>query len=369
MRPIESPLFFVNQYGWPDGAATAQILCEVLREASIERRVVLLQSLGQYFGVTTNSEAPPVDIRRLWAPAVSRERKVPKFIGFVAFYFQIAWILGTRPRGSDVVVMTTPPFLNWLGVGSKWLRGGRLVAWEMDVYPEILFSTGLVQERGLFGLALKTLTRWARTRTDLILVLGPCMARLMARGGVSSERCAELQNWANGETLCPVTNPGSGPNLLVLYSGNLGVAHDVDTLVGALERLCYWPVEFVFAGGGVGMLRIRNHAGVRVRFQSACSYDELNAVLNSADIGLVTQTAASLGCVVPSKFYGILAAGRGVLYVGPEESTVAQVIRETGCGWTVELGDSDGMARLIRELEADRARVREVGARARQVFE
>lgn len=369
MRSKDPPLFFVNQYGWPDGAATAQILCEVLRNPLSNRHVILLQSRGQYSAVSGNDNEPAVQVRRLRAPGVSRERKLPKLAGFLAFYCQIVWILVTRPRGSDVIVMTTPPFLNWLGGIGKKLRGGRLVTWEMDVYPEILYSTGLVKERSWFGRFLKAVTRWARTRTDLTIVLGSCMAKLVHQGGLAVQDSAELHNWANGEILHPVRTPGAAPLLRLLYSGNLGVAYDVEIIAGAVDPLRGSPVELVFAGSGAVMWRMHRYASERVLFQSACGYGELNEVLNASDIGIVTQTKASLGCVVPSKFYGILASGRGVLYVGPEQSTVAQVIRETGCGWTVALGDSEGMARLIRELEADRTRVREVGERARQVFE
>jgi colanic acid biosynthesis glycosyl transferase WcaI len=362
-------LYFVNQYGWPDGAATGQILCDVLRKAANGSRVVLVQSRVPYSVVAEDRSAPPAEIRRLWAPRLSREKKVPKLVGFLSFYIQTMFMLLTRPTGSDVVVMTTPPFLNWVGAVSKLLRGGRLIAWEMDVYPEILYSTGTVARQGLFGSLLHGLTRWARSNTDLTLVLGPCMGRVIAEGGAPAGSWAELQNWADGSSLFPIRVPGQAASLTLLYSGNLGVAHDVETMADTLARFHGTAVNFVFAGGGVGMTRIRSLQSDVVRLLPACSYGELNAVLNSADIGLVTQTRASLGCVVPSKFYGVLAAGRGVLYVGPEESTVARVIRETGCGWTVELGDSEGMARLIRELEADRTRVQDVGARARQVFE
>ena len=362
-------MYVVNQYGWPDGAATGQILCDVLREAPKACLSVLVQSRVPYSAVAQDQVAPLGEVRRLWAPRLNRERKLPKLIGFISFYVQTIFVLMARPSGSDVIVMTTPPFLNWVGAVSKLLRGGRLIAWEMDVYPEILFSTGIVARTGLFGRLLSGLTGWARGHTDLTLVLGPCMAKVVADGGAAAGSWAELQNWADGSSLFPMRVPGQAASFTLLYSGNLGVAHDVETIAGTLARFSGSAVNFVFAGGGVGMSRIRPLESDAVRFLPACSYGELNSVLNVADIGLVTQTRASLGCVVPSKFYGILAAGRGVLYVGPEESTVAQVIRETGCGWTVELGDSEGMARLIRELEADRARVREVGERARQVFE
>jgi colanic acid biosynthesis glycosyl transferase WcaI len=365
-------LYCVNQFGWPDGAATAQILCEVLRTTPPSWSVVLLQSASQY-SPGEDVRAPQIDeIVRLWAPKVGREWFLGRLLGFLAFYFQVAWLLWTRPQGSDVVAMTTPPFLNWLGAIGKSLRGGRLISWEMDVYPELLYSTRLISKNGLIGRLVAKVTQFARSSTDLTLVLGPCMTEVVTKGGVPEESCFELHNWADGDILHSSTAPGLRPQLVVLYSGNLGVAHDWETVACATDILRYDAVRFVFAGGGVGIKHLRAALEVtreNVQFQGACKLGQLSSVLNAADIGLVTQTQASLGCVVPSKFYGLLAVGRGVLYVGPEEATVAQVIRETGCGWIVRLGDSEGMARLIRGLEADRGRVREVGERARRVFD
>lgn len=368
-RAIQHPvIYFVNKYGWPDGAATAQILCQALELLPEGLSVVLVQGTGTY-AAGQGAAKPPVSIKRLWVPGIVGPRSIQKFVGFLAFYVQASWVLFTRPLASDVVVMTSPPFLNWIGAVSKCVRGGRLVSWEMDVYPEILFSTGWLQEFSWFGRLLARLTLWARHHTDLTIALGPCMARLLEARGVLPSKVRQLQNWAVGDTLYPLVEPGARDRLRLLYSGNLGVAHDVTTTLSAVERVADVPVDFVFAGAGVGMDAVRRLRNAQVTCQQGCSYSELNLVLNAADVGLVTQSLETLGCVVPSKVYGILASGRGVLFVGPEESTVAQVIRETGCGWIVALGDTEGMARLIRELEADRTRVRKAGERARQVFE
>jgi colanic acid biosynthesis glycosyl transferase WcaI len=362
-------IYFVNQYGWPDGAATAQILCDALRAVPPSVRVVLIQSHGRYSLMDQGSEAPPVEIRRLWAPAVTNRRTSGKLLAFLAFYLQAFVVLSTRPRGSDVVVMTTPPFLNWLGSASKVLRGGRLVSWEMDVYPEILFANGLVAKGGPVGRVLSGLTRWARRRTDASLVLGPCMGEMLNDSAGGPFRVVEVQNWADGSALFPVRVPGSCRLLTLLYSGNLGVAHEIETLVGAITRLSVDTVRFVFSGGGVKMTTVRALESDYVSFRSSCRYEELNALLNEADIGVVTQTYESVGCVVPSKLYGLMAAGRPILFIGPKESTVAKVIGQADCGWQVDVRDVDGLLELLARLSRDRELVREAGRRSRLAFE
>ncbi len=366
---MDGCVYFLNQYGWPDGAATAQLLCDVLRGAPPGVRAVLVQGGRQYRVVSPGSSPPVAEIIRLWSPSVNPERKLSKLVGFIAFYCQAMWLLARRVRDSHVVVMTTPPFMNVLGAISKSFRGGKLISWEMDVYPEMLFASGVISGKGVIGLLLAKVARWARRRTDLTLVLGPCMAEVARLGGVPSEKCKVLHNWACGQSLYPVSVPGNQKMLTVLYSGNLGVAHDVDTVVAVLPKVVGTPVRFVFASTGVGMRYIRSYEGEHVRIQGACGFEQLNSVLNGADVGLVTQTVASLGCVVPSKFYGILASGRGVLFIGPAESSVARVISATGCGWVVSPGSSDRLAQILLELAADRERVREAGYKARRVFD
>ncbi len=86
-------------------------------------------------------------------------------------------------------------------------------------------------------------------------------------------------------------------------------------------------------------------------------------------VGLVTQIPETVGAVVPSKTYGIMAAGRPMLYVGPKGATPARVIDLHKCGWRIEPGDAVGMVCLLEQLEQDRNLVREAGARARCAFE
>ncbi|MDP8981633.1 MAG: glycosyltransferase WbuB, partial [Acidobacteriota bacterium] len=159
----------------------------------------------------------------------------------------------------------------------------------------------------------------------------------------------------------------------VHYSGNLGLAHDVETIRGAMLALGRdGRFEFVFAGGGPRREELerccREHETGNARFEGYCGRGELGSRLAEGHIGLVTQKAETLGAVVPSKTYGIMAAGRPVLYIGPREATPARIIREFGCGWQVECGDVRGLVDLLHSLARGRDAVYEAGSRARRAF-
>jgi colanic acid biosynthesis glycosyl transferase WcaI len=131
--------------------------------------------------------------------------------------------------------------------------------------------------------------------------------------------------------------------------------------------------HFIFEGGGAHRARLeslcRDETIENVEFRPYCARTELGRSLGDGHIGLVTQLPQSLGSVVPSKIYGVMAAGRPLLYIGPDESTPADHIRGLHCGWHVQPGDVDMLVELLHHLHRNRRLLVEAGARARFAFE
>ncbi len=185
------------------------------------------------------------------------------------------------------------------------------------------------------------------------------------------------EHWADCDT--PVARDrgvqaSCSDELSIVYSGNFGRAHDAETIAGAITDLNRTDdgFRFVFGGGGSRHAWIRDFCAkneVRnARFLPYCERDELHARLTSGHIGLVTQHVDSAGAVVPSKSYGIMAAGRPVLFIGPRNSTTALMIERFRCGWQIDCGDVRGLVELLRQLNADRELVFAAGERAYRAF-
>jgi glycosyltransferase involved in cell wall biosynthesis len=182
--------------------------------------------------------------------------------------------------------------------------------------------------------------------------------RLIARG-VPANRIRIVENWADGALIRPRPFPAPEP-LVLLYSGNLGLAHDIDTLAGAVDRLKDdHRFRFVFAGSA------RIAGALWAPYQDK---EDLSSHLAACHVGLVTQTPRSLGAVVPSKLYALMAAGRPVLFIGPRQATVAGVIERCRCGWQIDPGDSTALTKLLALLAASPQLVKEAGVRARAGF-
>jgi colanic acid biosynthesis glycosyl transferase WcaI len=358
-------VLFVNQFYLPDAAATGQLLGD-LTEGFVGARVVC--GAGGYASNLGGARPGSVEVVRLGGVGFGHG-VIRKLGSYLAFYLRALGVVLLGPRADVVVTMTTPPGLGVLGWAAQGWRGSRHVIWEMDVYPDVAEELGTFRKGGWVARLLGGVMDAARRRADAVVVLGRCMAERMAGRGVAWSRIHVCENWADGR-LVEVAPFHDEQELRVLYSGNLGLAHDVETLAGALARLGDGFRVLVSGGGPRRGWLERACAGREwVSFRGYEERERLGALLAWGDVGLVTQRAETVGTVVPSKAYGVMAAGRGVVYVGPAESEVGRMVEEMGVGWRVSNGDAAGLAALLERLRGDRAEVKRVGAQARRVFE
>ena len=198
------------------------------------------------------------------------------------------------------------------------------------------------------------------------------MRQRLAERHIPDHKLHVAENWADGREISPIERKGAGP-LHITYSGNLGLSHDVDTVLYAIKALKDDArFHFRFIGGGQRQKYVQGICAAEdlrnVSFQSYCPRTRLAESLSEIDIGLVTQRPASAGSVVPSKVYGLMAAGRPILYIGPRTTTPFWIIERFRCGWQIDCGDGPGLVALLNQLEAQPEMVPAAGARARHAF-
>jgi glycosyltransferase involved in cell wall biosynthesis len=262
-------------------------------------------------------------------------------------------------RTDWVVTMTDPPMLAVLGPLIAFFKRNKVIHWAQDLYPEVAEELGVIPRGNVVSRMLRNLSSMALRRSDVVVSIGRCMtSRLLGRGVIFGRIC-EIPNWA--PPLAPVepaknrfrASLGTGEAFLVAYSGNMGLAHEFDAILGAAFALRGRQVVFLMIGGGPRRAEVEAAAHRlelgNMRFLSAQPREVLAESLSAADAHLVTMREALCGLVVPSKFYGVLAAGRPCLFVGPEESEVARTIQETGAGRVIAAGDGEGLAAAILE--------------------
>ena len=364
-------LLFINQFFWPDTAATGQLLTDVVRAVAPGNGSVRVLCGRPDYGAVDESPAPDAITMQCGLARFSRG-KLRRVVSYASFLAGAGWEAFRAPRPDVVVTLTTPPLLSLLGTALKRLRGSRHYIWEMDVYPDIAVALGALQRGSVAARAIGAAADWSRRRADGVVVLGEDMKACLVARGIPEYKTHVAENWADGREIVPLPFP-SGP-LVIHYSGNLGLAHDIETIMGALVHFADDPrVRFVFAGGGPRRPRLesfcRDRSIPNVAFEPYSTRAALGQSLGSGHVGLVTQLPETCGSVVPSKTYGIMAAGRPVLYIGPREATPASIVAKHCCGWQIDPGNVQGLVALLERLSEDRAEIRELGARARQAFE
>ena len=364
------PILLLNQFYWPN-VGTGQFLGDLaghLTESG-ETVTVICGSSDYTTLAGDESDEPGARVIRLRNTRFSRRLRW-RVASYLSFLGRALWAGLREPRVDVVVTMTTPPLLSLVGLAVQTVRGSRHITWEMDIYPDAATDLGVLKPGSIPATVFAWLADLPRRRADRIIVLGECMkTRLMAHG-IPPGKIFVADNWS--DHLVQQPEPlGHGP-LSLLYSGNLGMPHDVETIASAAKRCSPDSFAFTFAGGGSRHEWLQKfcaeNALDNMLFASFCSRAELGERLSAAHIGLVTQREACLGSLVPSKTYGVLAAGRPLLFIGPKDATPALIINRHNCGWQVDCGDVEGLVTLLNHLDKNRHLVHQAGWHAYQAF-
>lgn len=303
-------------------------------------------------------------IRRVWRPRFRQASNRGRLLN--AAWMIAGWSLRALAggRGREVLIVGTDPVLSVL-VAIPWrlLRPqARIAHWCHDLYPEAPIADGLVRADAPVIRVLKRLLAGAYRRCHLIADLGPCMAARLGAYG-SPAPTATLTPWALVEPASPAdADPAARAALFgdarlgLLYSGNFGRAHNYREFLDLARLLRGDSVRLCFAGRGNRMDELRAAVGPddrNVTFAGFAPEAELERRLGACDLHLVSLRAEWTGTVVPSKFFGALAAGRGVLFAGSPDSALARWVREYGLGWVLTPDTLAEVAGQLRGLTAD----------------
>ena len=381
-------LIFINRYFHPDHSATSQMLSGLaffLAGAGHDVTVVTSRQRYDEAGarLLAHERVNGVTVHRVPTSRFGRASLAGRALDYLSFYLTAGWCLFRIVRACDIVVVKTdPPLISVVAALAVRWRGARLVNWVQDVFPEVAAALGM---RVLSG-PQAGLLRWLRNRAlqaaAMNVVLGERMAVVAARAGVPAERLRVIPNWADMEAICPIAPAdnrlrrewGLDGKCVVCYSGNMGRAHEFDTILDAAQLLAGRAnaIRFLFIGGGAqrGWIEdeVRRRALPNVAFRPYQSAANLAYSLGVGDIHLVSQRPESEGYVFPSKLYGILAAGRPLVFIGAHDGELGCLAEREGVGVAARQGDAAGLARQLERLADDTALRQAMGTQARTLL-
>ena len=380
-------IVFVNRFCYPDHSATSQIVSDLAASlAASGLSVVLVASRLSYDNTSAQLPAREqwngINIHRVWTSGFGRAHLLGRLLDYMTFYLSLPWTLWRILRRGDVVIAKTdPPLISLLVAPIAWLRGAVLVNWLQDVFPELAVAMGEPKIPRLLTRILQTLRNKSLRLAAMNVVIGERMSEYFHTQGISAKHLRVIPNWAHEADISPMPSSQSQlrqslkltDKFVVGYSGNLGRAHDPETIFDAAWQLRDAShIIFLITGGGHGyeQLRLRaSRAGLlTILFQPYQPIEKLSDSMAAADLHLLSLRPELEGHIVPSKFYGIAAAARPMAFIGDEDGELARLIAAHGCGFSIEQGRADLLASRILELANDVDSCQRYGLAARQLL-
>ncbi len=396
-------ILLLNGHYWPDlSAATAQMLTglgEELARQGHEVRVICGQRKYDEPSVLfpKREVRNGVHITRIWNSSFGKGAKWKRAVDFATWLASAELALCREPRPDVVVTLTTPPLLSVLGARYARKVGARLVPWMMDLNPDEAVAAGWLRQGSMMEKFLRNALEKSFRQSAAIIALDRFMADRIAAKGIDRRKIHVVAPWAHDKEVRPDpegskefrVRHGLGDSFVVMYSGNHSPCHSLNAVVqvarefngangaGSGRREVERKVMFLFVGGGTGWEEIKRIKERENLTNVIClpyePLEKVGASLGAADLHIVAMGDAFVGLVHPCKVYNLLSLGLPWVGLGPKQSHLGDLLKETGesCGCAnLRHGDGAALARLIQERAAkpvsDPARLKKVGEQFRQ---
>ncbi len=382
-------VLFINRVFPPVHGASGRVLKDLAQAFAREGWHVTVVSSGLNAG---EERIQGVRIIRVKGP------EKPAYVLSYVWVWLKMLMLALRLKGRHLVVtMSDPPLIIFAGQIVARLKKSRHINWCHDLYPELLPVIGMkIPDWAMTRLT--ALRNRCMRRCDKIVVVGRCMAKYLAQEGVDAKKIAMIPNWPDVELTDPEMIETTGKSyqdldpkiarpfdeqkksqerFRILYAGNLGRAHCVETVIDAAEVLQEQgsDVEFVFVGNGKRfdeLAELRAKKGLdNIRLLPFQPVEHLRNMMESGYVHLISMKDDAAGYLVPSKLYAALAVARPSIFIGPSQSETAKVLNDFDAGTVVAHGDVEALVQAVNAYrhDSDLWQAGQNGAaRARDVF-
>jgi glycosyltransferase involved in cell wall biosynthesis len=381
-------LTLVTQFYPPDYAPTGQLLEELvhqLRQQGIQVRVFTGQPgyAFQQEAAAKVEQFPNLLIRRSATSRLWFQRIRGKAINGLLFWLRAAvYLLNPQHWGDVLLLPTAPPFLPILGYLLHGLFRRPYVCLLYDLYPDVAIELKVLTANHWLVQLWRKINRHVWQAADRVIVLSPTMRdRVLQHCPEIADKVAIIHNWCDPGAIVPMPKSqnwfalkhGLTEKFTVLYSGNMGRCHDIDTILAAAILLKDQPIQFVFIGNGAkrqpAIAQVQQLGLQNVLFLPYQDKETLPYSLTACDLSLVSISPGMEGSIAPSKFYSALASGRPIAVIAEPHSYLQQILTEANCGQRCSNGDSEGLATFIQTLATQPQQAEKMGTLGRRYLQ
>ncbi len=321
------------------------------------------------------------DVRVVHIPMFKKSSKSIVRIISALWFHCAAIVTGLLVAGRhDIVIASSPPLsAGLIGAFLARLWNAPSVYIVQDVFPDGLIRQGKIRSKYLIWL-LKKLESFVYRYNDKVVVIAQSIFNTLKARVNNSEKLCLIENFVDTNLYTPIKRHndfskkcGLDDSFVVSYVGNIGNAQDFSLVIRAAQELQDLPLRFVFAGDGIKrkMLeeQIREHKMTNIDVLGYIPRDVTPWLNASSDICLVLLSPHIKGDSFPSKIFSIMACARTAIITADEGSDLIRVMKESGCGRVVPVGDTDSFVHAVRKAFNERDALHAEGERAREYVE
>lgn len=393
---MKKKLLIYAHYFYPDVASTGQILAE-LAEGMIDAfDITVICVVPSYSGVIEEKykskriyieDYKGIKLVRVRVPEFTKSNKISRIKNLLAYFFNSLIATAKIEKQDYIYTISQPPILGGvLGVLGKWIKGGKLIYNIQDFNPEQTIAVGYAKNKLLLNTVM-AVDKFSCKNSDKVIVVGRDMQETL-KNRFNNKKVPSnvfINNWINEKEIYPLDQ--NHPKIIdfkekynlkdkfiIMYSGNIGLYYDLENIIKVIgEFKDREDVVFAFIGDGTVKSKIEeyvtNNNLNNVTFIPYQDKADLIYSLNAADIHWVVNAKGIKGVSVPSKLYGVMAAGKPVLGVLDEGSEARLIVEECNCGVCIEPGNYIEISRNIEYILNNKELIKSLGRNGRKYLE
>ena len=393
---MKKKLLIYAHYFYPDVASTGQILTELCEGMIDTFDITVICVVPSYSGTIDEKyktkriykeEHNGIKIIRVRVPEFQKSNKISRIKNLLAYFFNSLLATLKIEKQDYIYTISQPPILGGvLGVLGKWLKGGKLIYNIQDFNPEQTMAVGYSKNKLLLNTVM-AVDKFSCKKADKVIVVGRDMQETL-RNRFNNKKVPKnvfINNWINEKEIYPLEQ--NHPRIMefkekynlqdkfiIMYSGNIGLYYDLENIIKVIgEFKDREDVVFAFVGDGTVKDKIEAYVSENnlsnVTFIPYQDKADLIYSLNAADIHWVVNAKGIKGVSVPSKLYGVMAAGKPVLGVLDEGSEARLIVEDCNCGVCIEPGNYKEISNNIEYILNNKEEIRALGLNGRQYLE
>ncbi|MEQ9370538.1 MAG: glycosyltransferase family 4 protein [Coleofasciculus chthonoplastes F3-SA18-01] len=379
-------LTIISQYFYPNSASTAQLITDLSRGFAERGYVVKVLTSGHDHSKINLVDGFLSQIKINRTPYINWHNQnifIKVFNSLIFLFISFAYIIFNVNSKNTLLIVSNPPYSGILGLGFKIFKQGKFYFLLQDIFPESAVLIGIIKSSSFLFKFFSYLTYLTCKYSQNTIVLSSSMKLFLGKKYSDiqeNDKIEIVENWSiediyiyskkNNEF---AIQHGFDKLFTILYSGNLGRLHDIESIVFAAQSLNDTSIQFVFIGDGAKQKLleryIQEHQLKNILLLPFQPRDVLSQSLTACDVSLVSLIEGAEEIIAPCKLYGMLAAGRAILSISSTGSYIDQLLNDYSCGINCPPNNPQQLAETIAKLAADPERVTAMGKRARQLYE